>query len=255
IIEILCAIPNPWKMMSAVRKLFKRCLPNFLSLFPWLALIAMILALLLLIIALIEYLIAQILKLVEDIIANLDTLSRGLTLQDEDSITATARKIAQLLCLIENLLAIIVAIASILAIINSLAGIRGRSVCGGGNGRGISISFVGDDPGCCDNDVCPPFIADNPDGITGIQGKLVYYSQINTDLENLLGLSSAFAAQFNLPALRPESWQFINEETNQAYSFADIITPIGDGDIFYPEGIVYPNDSKPSRVPYTVDLT
>src|SRR4030067_1393771 len=49
IIEVLCAIPNPFAVAAKLKRLFAECLPPFLNLFPWLALLAMILALLLLI--------------------------------------------------------------------------------------------------------------------------------------------------------------------------------------------------------------
>lgn len=251
LLEILCAFPNPFKMHRAMRRLFKRCLPNFLSLLPWLALLAMILALLQMILALIEYIINKILQLIRDLIENLQTLGRGLSVQDDDSVTAAARKIASLLCLMENLIAVIVAIAAILAIIQALAGIQGRSACGGGRG----MPTAGDDVNCCDDEVCPPFIAENPNGLQGLEGQLVYYREIQTDIESILGISSSFASQFNLSALRPESWQFVDEKTNQEYSFADIITPIGDGDIFFPEGVTFDKDTKPRRSPYTLDLT
>ena len=42
IIEVLCAIPNPFAVASKLKKLFAECLPPFLNLFPWLALLAMI---------------------------------------------------------------------------------------------------------------------------------------------------------------------------------------------------------------------
>ncbi len=103
ILDVLCSLMNPFKLFRAIRRLFKNCLPDLLSMFPFLALIAMILALLLLIIALIEYIIAMVEKIIKDLIANIITLEKGLSLQDDDAIAATARKIAQLLCLMENL--------------------------------------------------------------------------------------------------------------------------------------------------------
>ncbi len=57
IIEVLCALINPFKVIKAIRRLFKQCIPDFLSMFPWIALIAMILAFILMLLALIEYLI------------------------------------------------------------------------------------------------------------------------------------------------------------------------------------------------------
>jgi len=255
IIEVLCAIPNAWSMIRAVRRLIKRCLPPFLNLFPWLALLAMILALLMLLLALIEYIIARILQIIEDLLRNLQLLAAGVTLQDAESTAATAFKIASLLCLIEQLMAVFSAVAAIFAIIEALANIRGRTVC--------SKSGGSNDVQCCGDDVCPPFIADNQDGIDGIQGRLVYYKQIT---------ANPIAGDF---FVRPESWQFVNDADPQEYPFKSIITQYsasygsygGDGgsrsqsssydkgDIFWPEGVSFANDTTLRRAPYTVDLT
>lgn len=249
VLEILCAIPNPFKMIKAMRRLFKRCLPQFLNLFPWLALLAMLIALLLLILALIEYIIRRILQLIEDIIRNLTILGEGLSLQNPDATVAAAQKIAQLLCLIDNLLAIFVAIAAVLSIIEALAGIQGRTVCGRG------ANAFGDDVGCCDEEVCPPFIRDNQDGIPGLEGKLIYYKELKGN-ESLIFGGSIPVGSLNLAPLRPERWQFVNDDINQLYHFYDIIiNPYGEGDPFFPEGKVYTKDSKPRKVPYTLDAT
>ena len=251
LLEILCAFPNPFKMFRAMRRLFKRCLPDFLKIFPWLALLAMIISLLLLILALIEYIIATVENIIKDLLANLINLEEGLTLQNDDAVTATARKIAQLLCLIENLFSILIALGAIIAIIQALAGLTGRSACGGG---GSPSAGDGDD--CCSSDVCPTFISDNPNGITGISGELIYYHRINTDIQSMFhGLSPQQVSSFNLPAVRSESWQFINQQTNQPYPFIDIITPVNGGDIFFPEGVSFNKNTKPTKAPYTLDLT
>lgn len=251
ILEILCAALNPWKMFKAMRKLFKHCLPDFLSIFPWLALLAMIISLLLLIVALIEYIIATVEKIIEDLIANLTNLEEGLTLQNDDAVAATAKKIAQLLCLIENLFAVLVAVGALIDVINALAGLRGKSACGGGGAPGADI-----DDDCCSTDFCPHFISDNPNGIQGSLGELIYYHTINTDIRGIFGsISPEQAAQFNLPALRNESWQFVNQSTNQPYPFVDIITPLGEQEnYFWPEGLSFNKDAKRSKVPYTLNL-
>ena len=96
ILEIICAYPNPFKMVKAIRRLFKRCLPLFIALFPWLALLAMIIALLLLILALIEYIIQRILAFILELLRNLKLLGQGVTLENPDATIAAAQKIAQL---------------------------------------------------------------------------------------------------------------------------------------------------------------
>ena len=70
IIEVLCALMNPFKLARALNRLFTQCIPNFLNLFPIFALIIMIISLLLLILALVEYLISQIAKFIEIALRN-----------------------------------------------------------------------------------------------------------------------------------------------------------------------------------------
>lgn len=250
VINVLCSLMNPWRLFKALRKLFKKCIPNFMKLLPFVALLAMIISLLLLIIALIEYIIATVEKIIEDLVANLINLEEGLTLQNDDAVSATAKKIAQLLCLIENLFAVLVAIGSIIDIINALAGRSGQSVCGGGH------AASSDSESCCDDDACPPFIADNPNGISGTLGELIYYNTINTDIRGIFGsITPEQAAQFNLPALRNESWQFVNQGLDQPYPFVDIIVPLGEqASIYWPEGLTYNKNAQKSKVPYTLDL-
>ena len=232
IMEVMCAMYNVRKTLRALRRLFKRCLPDFLALFPWAALLAMIIALLLLILALLMYIIDKIIALIRDLLRNLELLGKAVTLNDADAQEAIAIKIASLLCLIENLFAIFTAIAAILAIINTLAAMGGYSACNGNSILGLS---------CCDDETCPPFIDDHPDGyIDGASATMVYYREIGRDAISLLNFS------------RRESWQFVN--TPSDYPFKDVITDYGLGD-FWPEGKSYDGTSSLSRVPYTVNMT
>jgi hypothetical protein len=234
IIEVICAIANPFALVAAVIKLFKTCIPPFLNLFPWIALIIMILSILLLIIALIEYILARILQLIEALLANLIILANGASLQDAESTAAAAIKIASLLCLIENLMAVFSAIAAIMSIIDALSRLAGFTICGPSSG-------------CCGNDICPPFIRNNPNGITGTLGELLYYREIDP----------SFPTNF---FDRAESWQFYNEDLSAEYIFRDIITPVANengefGGIFWPDGISFPSNTVNREAPYNLDLT
>lgn len=243
LIDIMCSLMNPFRVAKAIKRLFKRCIPEFLNLFPWLALLAMIIALILLLLALIEYIIRTIIKLIEDIIRNLWALGRTVSLQgSEDDIISAAAKIAESLCLIEGILAILIAFEAIMAIINALAAAAGRSFCGKGGAR------HGDDGECCPDEVCPPFIANNTDGLFGT-GEMVYYRQAINDL-SALGLPAGLV----LPAIRTESWQFLDNTTGLTYNFSDIITEIN-GNIFWPEGKTFAANSNLNKVPYILDLT
>jgi len=269
IIDVLCAIPNPYKLIKAVRKLIKECLPPFLNLFPWLALIAMILSIILLLIALISYIIARILELINDILENLELLGKCVTSQDAEATAAIAFKLASLLCIIENLMAMLSAIAVIMAIIEALSQLGGVGICSSGRDGE-------EDSGCCGDDVCPPFIRNNPNGIQGIQGKLIYYKQIidPSVVDNPM-FSSIFGDKITGNTLRREWWQFVNDDPEQPYSFKDIITQYQDtttqrnadggsrsnssdfeyGDIFWPDGQTYSATTSLRKAPYTVNLT
>lgn len=258
IIEVLCALLNPFALVSAMIKLFTECLPPFINLFPFLALIAMIIALLLLIIALIEYIIAAIIALIEELINNLILLGQGVTLQDAEATLAAIQKISDLLCLIQNLMAVFVALGAIMAIIEALALVGGAPICDGN-----------DPTGCCYPAVCPPFIKDGP--ITGKIGQMKYFNQVGVDLGALFANVSGFPAGFdpttlgailNIPPTRTERWQFVDTNTNPSHNFVEIITPVIDitqippiSNAFWPEGVVFDGYNTPSsRMPYNVDL-
>jgi len=250
IIEVLCTLPNPFRLIRAMTRLFKRCLPDFLNLFPWLALLAMLIALLLLILALIEYIINRLIAFIKEIIKNLTVLGEGLNLQNEDALVAAAQKIAQLLCLIDNLLAILVAVAAILAVFEALAGIGGRTVCGD------SGSSSGDDVGCCDAAVCPAFISNN-DSLIGASGELIYHKAILPDTSGFPGFPSS-----SLNPIRAESWQFVNQAVNQQYKFREIIDVVIDNGVnpptentFFPDGQFYENTANTSKIPYSLTTT
>jgi len=221
IIEVLCGL-----IMGAIpklKKLFKQCLPAFLSLFPWLALILMIISLILLLIAIIEYIIMMIIKFIKDIIKNFKRLAKAISDQDTSSILAVAQKISDIMCLIQGFLAVLIALEAIWSIIKDLAAIGGAIPC----------------EDCCGPDSCPDFIKFNKDGITGAAGKLLYYKAYEVDLEVI---------KINL---RPESWQFYDSSTGRAYNIKDIIYPEY---VFWPEDTSFGPDSNQRKVPYTIDM-
>lgn len=245
VIDVLCALSNPWATVKAMRRLFKRCIPDFLSLFPWLALLLMILALILLLIALIEYIINTIADYIEQLIANLKILARALTLDDEDSILAATNKIAYLLCLFEQLFSILLALSALFAIIRPLMNIGGSGVCSRGSGSS-----------CCSEDFCPDFIADySPDGAVSKTGFLIHFSEIGVDYPD--DDTFSFLRNINLSPQRDELIQLVDnsEDFEDKFKFTDIITPSPEyGFTYWPEGESYDSDANIVRVPYLVDL-
>ncbi len=252
IIEVLCAIPNPFAVVAKLKKLFSECLPPFINLFPWVALIAMIIAFLLLILALIEYIISTIIAVVEGIIKNLEVLSDGLKLQDAESTLAAAQKIAALLCFIQNILAVLVAIGALINIINALATIAGITICSDS-----------DQDGCCTPDICPSFVKNTPNGISVANGKLIYYKKISADVSTIFsGLSiPGIENLITVPPIRNERWQLIdNDYLNATYHIYSIITPVFDPNdptsfnIFWPDPLEFKSDLPLKKAPYIVDM-
>jgi hypothetical protein len=246
IIDVFCALMNPWSTLKAIRRLFKRCLPDFLSMFPWLALLIMILALILLLIALIEYIIKVIIAYIKQIVNNIKILLRAIQVHDSDATLAAVQKISFLLCLIEQLFTILMGISALLAIIQPLMGILGRSVCNGGDRNGNGAED------CCTPDFCPPFIRNNPDGLILKTGRLIYQREIDSivpldPLFDFLRSSAAFV-------LRPQRWQFVDDHPTE-FKFLDIITPSPQyGFIYWPNNDVFDHNSALIRIPYTLDM-
>ncbi len=231
ILDVICSLIAG--APKAAKRLFKKCIPQFLSLFPWMAIPAMLLALLLLLLALIEYIINMLISYINDIIENIKMMAEAVQYGAEEDIIATAEKIAHLLCMIDDLFALFVAVQAVFQVIQALAEMVGRSVC--------SKARSGDDGYCCTDDICPGFIAYSPDGLSGISGQLIYHKTIDYTTTG-----------FSVPPVREERWQFIDAQT-QPYNFSDIVTPIG-GNIFWPTPNEYGKTNPLNRVPYNIDL-
>ena len=241
VIDVLCSLFNPFSTLKAIKRLFKQCLPEFLSLFPWIALLIMILSLILLLIALIEYIIQVIVAYIKQIIENIKILTRAIQVNDAESILAAVNKIAYLLCLIEQLFAILMALGALFAIVEPLMRLMGGSVCARGGSSG-----------CCDDDFCPQFIANEPLGMSSGTGRLIYQNKLQPIIPadpmfDFLRLSPP-------PALRNERWQFVDTDPGD-YRFLDIITPsIERGFTYWPDNEVFENSANLVRVPYLVDM-
>lgn len=251
IIEVLCAIPNPFKLRKKLRRLFRICLPEFLSLFPILALLLMILSLIKLIIALIQYLIAQVLRIIQLILKNIKILTKAIKRNDADSILAATRKLGILLCFIQNLFVILGAIATIIALIKAMLNLAFNLPPCGDSGN-LSI-----DEACCSSEVCPDFIK-NHETIQRKTGTFIY----GTKVYQQITLPSGFPIpQSNIDALstvyREEYWHLYDKQSQQNEEFNNIVNaydvPPAYKTIFFPNA-TFDNSSDPKKVPYKVDI-
>lgn len=247
IIEVLCSLTNPPKLIAALSRLFRVCLPEFLNLFPVFAFILMILSLLLLLLELILYIIEQILKLVNLILRNIKALYKAYESADEQAINAIVSKLSAILCQFQNLFVLLALFNIIFQIIKDILRMAfAIPPCDDGTN--------GDESECCTPDVCPQFISNgNYDRKTG---SLRYLNSIQISS----GISLPAPYSFNVSA-RDESIQFYDVNQTQVQQFINIINAFdapldefGNKPIFFPTDAVYDENTPPKQSAYLVDL-
>ena len=239
IIEVLCSLKNPFKVIRALRRLFRRCIPNFLNMFPIFALIIMIISLLLLILALIEYIIIQILKFIAALLRNINALYKAFARADGNSIMAIAKKIGAILCIFQNLFVLLSIFNIIIGVIKDILSML------------FSIPPCDDtdadnEDGCCTPDVCPAIVKTQYDRSTGT---LQYLPRAAASMSGFAALTFEIV---------PESWQFYDDQQEITQEFIQIVNAfdvtISPKPIFFPTDGVYTRETAPKQAPYLVDL-
>lgn len=244
IIEVLCALMNPFALISALDRLFTQCIPEFLNLFPIFALIIMIISLLLLLLQLILYIINTIIKFIIALLRNINALVKAFQSGNAAGVLATANKLASLLCIFQNLFVLLSLFGIIIKIIKDiLALIFSIPPCEGGNNSN-----------CCSPLTCPA-VVQNP--TTATTGNLQYVNPVEAPI------SGFTIPGFPLPTfnLRNESWQIWDNGQNAPTRFWDIVQAqdvINDGygtpPVFFPTSGKYDETTPPSQAAYTVDV-
>lgn len=250
IIEVLCAIANPFKLISALNRLFSQCIPAFLNLFPIFALIIMIISLLLLLLALIEYIIAQILKFIKAILRNINALIKAFQYADSTAILAIAHKLGALLCIFQNLFVLLSIFSTIIEIIKDMLSlVFAIPPCDDGQSDGTN--------GCCTADVCPTIVKSQ---YTNNTGTLQYLNEVG--IQTSIVLPAPFN-NFNVD-LRTESWQIYDTQQTIGQAFWNIVdgydVPVPNQvagnkkPIFFPTDSNYTATTDPLQAAYTMDL-
>jgi len=245
IIEVLCALMNPFKLIRALNRLFTQCIPDFLNMFPIFALICMIISLLLLILALIEYIIAQIIKFIKTILRNILALEKAFKDGDANSVNAIAKKLGSLLCIFQNLFVLFAIFNIIIQIIKDILSlIFSIPPCDDGD--------PGNQDGCCTPDVCPDIVKTQYTRFTGTFKYLPAAAVATT-----LTLPAIFGGAFNFD-VRPESWQLYDLGQEQSQQFREIFDAhdvvILPKPTFFPTDATYNATTDTKQAPYTVDL-
>lgn len=245
IIEVLCALMNPFKLRKAIRRLFLKCLPEFLNLFPIFALILMIISLLLLLLELIKYIIRKILQLIELILRNIRALLAAFADADNQSILAIARKIGDLLCIFQNLFVLLSFFTLIFQVIREI----------------LSFSFrlppckrpesSDEESDCCDAESCPGFISLAPHG--GSTASFKYLNEVQVD--SGLPLPADYPLR---TTARPTTYQLFDSSQDSLTRFINIVdaadVTTSPKPVYFPTDANYTSSTPPKQAPYTVDL-
>lgn len=244
IIEVLCALMNPFALISALNRLFTQCIPEFLNLFPIFALILMIISLLLLLLALILYIIDQILKLIKAILRNINALVKAFNSANATSVLTIAKKLGALLCIFQNLFVLLALFTIIIQVIKDILSlIFSIPPCEGGG--------PGSTDGCCAATYCPTIVQGN---FTNQTGTFQYLPQAGYQTNVALG------NLFLTSDLRQESWQLYDSNQSQQQAFQNIVNAFDVNNSVVPKPIFFPTDAKydantpPSQAAYTMDL-
>ncbi len=231
VIEVLCALLNPFALISALNRLFTVCIPEFLNLFPVFAMIIMIISLLLLLLSLVIYLIEQILKLVGALLKNIQALEMAFQNGDSNGVLAIAQKIGSLLCMFQNFFVLLSVFDIIIGVVKDILALA----------FSIPPCQSSGDSGCCTPNTCPAIVQTS---YTRMTGTFKYFNEVDVTG----GIT-----------VRSEAWQLYDLDQEQAQEFRNIfdafdITTTPPKPIFFPTDASYSAQTAPAQATYTMDL-
>ena len=183
IIEILCCMMNPFCVIPAIIRLFVKWIPPFISLFPPLAGVVIIISTIKAIIAIIFYILTEIIPFIELMIDNIKTLAVLFENRDdlnESQVSSAEEKLRSLLATLIQKLGILAVFKPLLDLIFLILGLVSGFPCGaGGNEDGdcgntkesnastgsLNQSAIGfnsstDDAAGCQDPICPDILSD-----------------------------------------------------------------------------------------------
>jgi len=172
ILEVICALMNPFAVVRAVIRLFKKWLPPFIAMFPAIAGIILILSIIKLIIAIVFFFMTEIYPVLELIRQNILLLRRALTSPDdlnESQLDAVKLKLTKVLETLLQKLGILSVFLPLIELVFTILGLASGFPCKGGNtdvvsavGPTLSVNPESDSP-CCD-ELCPDELLNPPSG-------------------------------------------------------------------------------------------
>lgn len=162
IIEVLCALLNPWAVAKALIKLFIKYIPPLIALWPPLAGIVFILNLIKIILSIVFYILSVVVPTIQLIIANVKKIIEAIEQAqlgnyNEQSVKAAKAKIEAIIKQLIAQLGIMGVVSPILDFIMIILSLTLGLPC-------KKKKKADDDGECCEDDVCPPELLNPPSG-------------------------------------------------------------------------------------------
>lgn len=156
LLEVICALMNPFAVIAAVERLFAKWIPPFIALFPPFAGVLLILNIIKIILAIVFFVLTVIIPMIELIKHNVTVLTSAFGPNgNAQQQNAAKTKLLSLVADIINQIGLFSVIQPILDLVFSILKLAAGIPCQGG------------DSTCCNNDVCPPVLKNMPTG-TGL---------------------------------------------------------------------------------------
>lgn len=184
IIEIICAMMNPFAVIAAVIRLFVKWIPPFISLFPPLAGVIIIASTIKMILAIVFYILTEVVPTIQLIFHNIEQIVDGFSNNNPAKVDAGRKKLRKVILMLANKFGVLAVLLPLLEIILLLLGLVAGFPCSGGgtdraNGLRMDISATpanfafARDSTCCTDDVCPPVLREPPSSADFGPGTLI----------------------------------------------------------------------------------
>jgi hypothetical protein len=156
ILEVICALMNPFAVIAAVERLIAKWIPPFIALFPPFAGVLMIMNIIKVILAIVFFVVTVIIPMIELIKHNVIALEQSFGSDGNPQQQAAIKhKLTVILADILNQIGLFSVIQPILDLVMNILKLAGGIPCGSG------------DSTCCNDTVCPPVLKNPPTG-TGL---------------------------------------------------------------------------------------
>jgi hypothetical protein len=180
ILEVLCAMMNPWAVIKAIKRLFQKWIPPFIAMFPPFAGIIFVLNIIKILLAVTFFILTVLYPIFELIKENIKVLADAFGADgNEQKQKAGKKKIKALLIELLNQMGLIALLRPVLDLIFLILKMKTKLPCAkkprkkGSDCETEDYNPIEDDSSCCGEDPCPCFLKTPPSG-RAMLGQSIY---------------------------------------------------------------------------------